>query len=774
MIKLKNVAKYYRVGNYENKALDNINISFREKEFICVHGPSGCGKTTLLNIIGGLDRSSEGQLTIKGTDTSKFKDTDWDAYRNKSIGFVFQNYYLLPHLTVYENVEIALNLAGVDKNERKRKVLAALEKVDLMAQLKNLPNQLSGGQMQRVAIARAIVNDTDIVLADEPTGALDSETAEKIMKILKEISHDRLVVVVSHNTELAYKYADRIIELFDGRIIGDSAPVTEDKFIKQYHKTKTAMSLVAAIKISLKNMLRTKLRTVLTSFAGCIGIIGVGLVLAISNGVNVYIEDVQKSALANYPIYIRSNAKNKEDENGQDIHKWERFPEETIINIRKGYHKNDYYNVIESDFLSYIEQLDKSLYTVVNYNTKVAMKIVAQTNDGYRMVSNSIFYELVEDDFVAEQYDVLAGTLPQSANQIALLVDEYNAMDAFILYYLGFDYESKNFYTFDEILGTKFKLLSNDEYYLKINDRYQAKTISFYPELFENAVSTLEITAIMRVKPDATTKLYNTGILYTPALTAMVTADAANSQIVKEQLEYGLDKNVFTGMPYEEKETMASTDSPEYQLKENLISLGAIVETTVIYIYTSSFQNRLQIASYVDNFKNISEEVEISYSDFIQSVTTEFASMVRVFSSVLIIFSSVSLIVSAILIGIITYVSVIERIREIGLLRSIGARKIDIARLFITEAAIIGFFSGLMGVVGARLFVNPINEFVVRMIKDYTVLFPGISQVIVAKFELKYLLVLIFGSMLLTVFAGLIPAIAASRKLPIKALRTEG
>lgn len=774
MIELIGVSKIYRVGGYEIKALDNVSISFREKEFVCVHGPSGCGKTTLLNIVGGLDRSTSGKIIIKGQNTSGFKDVDWDAYRNKSVGFVFQNYYLLPHLTVYENVEMALNLAGASRKEKRKKVLAALEKVGLLSYSKQLPNQLSGGQMQRVAIARAIVNDTDIVLADEPTGALDSGNAEKIMQILKEISKERLVVVVSHNLQLAQKYADRIVELFDGRIVDDSRPVEKRAAKTEYRKTKTAMSFFVAAKIALKNMLRTKFKTILTVFAGCIGIIGVGLVLAISNGVNVYIEDVQKAALANYPIYIRSSAKRKDESSTPE---WDKFPDKNnkIINIRKGYLHSDYYNVIDDEFLNYLDEMDKSLYTVINYNKRVAMNVlVVKINGDYQRVSPSIFTELAADEFVLDQYEVLYGNFPERENEIALLIDEYNAIDAYILYNMGFDYEETDFYTFDDIVGTEYKLLSNDDYYEKIGDRYRSKTITQYRELYENAETTLKITAIMRVKPGASTQLYQPGLLYLPELTEKIVSDARNSQIVREQIEGGLDYNVFSGLPFEKRETMTSTYSPEYQYKENLVTLGAIAETVSINVYTSSFEERFQIAAYVGAYDNKNEEIKISYSDFIQSVTTEFASMVKVFSAVLIIFSSVSLVVSAILIGIITYISVVERIREIGVLRSIGARKIDIARLFITETAIIGFFSGLTGFFGAMALAKPVNNFVVDLIKEYTISFPGISQVIVARFEFIYFVILVFGSMLLTIIAGIIPAFIASRKLPIKALRTEG
>jgi putative ABC transport system permease protein len=628
--------------------------------------------------------------------------------------------------------------------------------------------------MQRVAIARAIVNDPDIILADEPTGALDSGNAENIMRILREIARDRLVVVVSHNLALAEQYADRIVELFDGRVVGDTNPVVKSPEKERYQKTKTAMSFPVAARIGIKHMLRAKLRTLLTIFAGCIGIIGVGLVLAISNGVNVYIENVQRSALANYPITINSSARRKDE---SVLPQWERFPDKSkqTINIRKGQSILDYYNVIDEAFLEHLEKMDKEHYTVINYRLKVTMNMITKFGDDYYRVFDSIFTELAEDDFILDQYDVLYGTFPQQANEIALLVDEYNAVEAYILDYMGFDYESHEYYTFDDIIGKEFRLINNDDFYVKNGDRYQTRSMLLYPEMYENSEMSLTITAIMRVKPNAMTKLYySTGILYTRALTEKVLNDAANSQIVKDQIAGGLDYNVFTGQPFEKIVDSSSTRSPEYQYKQNLVTLGAIARTTSIDIYTESFTDRFYIQSYLAGYENNNEEINISFRDYIHEVTTEFASMVKVFSSVLIIFSMVSLIVSAILIGIITYISVVERIREIGLLRSIGARKIDIARLFITETAIIGLFSGLMGVFGALLLVRPVNEFVVDLIREYTISFPGISQVIVAKFEFIYFIILVFGSMFLTIIAGIIPAFIASRKLPIKALRTEG
>lgn len=773
MISLEKISKQYLVGKYRVQALDAISLCFRSSEFVGIIGPSGCGKTTLLNIMGGLDKATSGLMFVDGTEVSKFKSQDWNAYRNQKIGFVFQNYYLLPHLNVFENVELALSLMALKKNKRRYLVNKALENVGLLKEAKNMPNQLSGGQMQRVAIARAIVNNPDVVLADEPTGALDSHTAVQIMDILKEISKQRLVVLVTHNVNLATAYATRIIELLDGKVQNDSNPALASTPIKPIVKAVPKMKLFDTWRLSIKNMLRTTTRTLLSMFAGSIGIIGIGLVLSISKGVNSYIEEVQKSALGNYPITIMSQAKKMDDE-GQEVIEREEFPSGEFISIREGEQKYDYYNVMDEDFLNYMEQLPSHLYSVIDYNTSITMNILSQTTTGYRKVNQSQFNEMSNDqNFILAQYDVLKGNLPNDADEVAIIIDKYNCLDAITLYYLGIDYDGLESLTFDQLLSKQFKVIFNDDLYVKQGDIFVAKGSSHYQSLYDGSQFPLKVTAIMREKKEANTILYGSGLLYTPKLTTLIYDNARQSAVYLEQANFGFSKNVFTGLPYEDEVSFSSTTSKEYQLKQTYLNLGALVNTNRIYVYTPTFADRLAISTFVNDYDDETSQVNISYYDYMNNVTTEFASLVKVFSTVLIIFSSVSLIVSAIMIGIITYVSIFERIKDIGILRSVGARKWDIARLFNFETLTIGLFSGLLGVLGVLILINPVNDFVKQMVLEYTVSFSGISQVIVARFESKYILLMVLGSMLLSLVSGLIPAIIAARKNPIVALKEE-
>lgn len=773
MLVLKHINKQYQVGKYKVQALSDINLQFQKSELVCVIGPSGCGKTTLLNIIGGLDKPSEGTFFVDGVDVSRYKSRNWDAYRNQKVGFVFQTYYLLPHLNVFENVELALSLISMPKAKRKELVKKALQAVGLEKECKNMPNQLSGGQMQRVAIARAIVNEPEIVLADEPTGALDSQTASQIMDILKSISKERLVILVTHNVALAKQYATRVIELLDGKLQHDSNPqsivVVENKeSIKQ-----SKMRFFDTLRLSFKNMFRTKIRTMLSMIAGSIGIIGIGLVLSISTGVNSYIEQVQKSALSNYPITISSQSK-KIDQEGNEVQEREEFPIGETVFIRQGEYKYDYYNVMDDDFLNYMDTLPNHLYTVIDYNQSITMNVLSQTASGYRKLSQSQFNEMSKDvDFVNEQYDVLKGTLPDQADEVAIIIDKYNALDALTLYYLGIDFENLEHLTFDQLLSKQFKLVFNDDLYVKQEGIYYTKGSSHYQSLYDNAQFTLKITGIMRVKKQANTVLYDSGLLYTPKLTQTVLENARQSAIYLDQLAAGLTKNVFTGSPYEDVVSYSSTTSKEYQLKQTYLNISALVNTNRIYVYTPTFADRLAINAFVSNYEDEESQVNISYYDYMNNVTTEFANLVKVFSTVLIIFSSISLVVSAIMIGIITYVSIFERIKDIGILRSVGARKWDIATLFNFETITIGLFSGILGVIGAMVLVKPVNDFVKTMIQEYTVSFSGISQVIVAEFQTKYIVLMIAGSVLLSFVSGLIPAVVASRKDPIVALKQE-
>lgn len=769
MIRLKNITKDYKVGNTKIRALDSVNLDFQENEFVCIHGPSGCGKTTLLNILGGLDVATNGEFIFNNINTSKFKGSDWDSFRNQEIGFVFQNYYLLPNLNIYENIELALSLVNVPKEERKLRVNEALESVGLASESKKMPNQLSGGQIQRVAIARAVVNRPSIILADEPTGALDTKNAQVVMDILKSLSKNHTIIMVSHNLELAKSYATRLIEMVDGKIVNDSKTVDYKNEKNEYTKKKTSMSFITSLKLSIKNLLRTKLRTPLTIFAGCIGIIGIGLVLSIANGVNKYIDDVQKSALASFPIKIYSNSKVL-DNKGIEKPKLEKFPSGDTINILMGEIRRDYYNAMDEEFITHIENLDKELYSFVNYNRSVNMKIISKHY--YREIYGSLFYEMTDDlRFMESQYDKLYGDYPKQYNELALVISEYNSIDASTLSSLNIDFENRTTFSFDEIIGTEYRLIDNDNYYQKIGEKY----VKNYnrEDLYNNSQTSIKITAILRVKPNISSPIYPTGILYSKSLTDLVLEKANNSEIVKEQLTAGLSKNVFTGLPYEDEVSYSVTYSKMYLYDRTLLELGAIAQTSAINIYTEKFSDRLIIKDYVENYQNPNAKVNIIFNDYMNNLTTEFSELVKVFSTVLIIFSSVSLIVSTIMIGIITYVSVIQRTKEIGLLRSIGARKKDIARLFNVETVIIGFASGLLGILGVFILLKPVNDFVQSMLTEYTGYIRGVNSVIVARFEPLYMFILILGSMVLTLIAGFIPAMLASRKSPIDALRNE-
>ena len=772
MISLQGIDKDYKLGNTKVRALKNINLEFGTKEFVCVHGPSGCGKTTLLNIIGGLDKYTKGRVIINGQDTNEFRENDWDSYRNQEIGFVFQSYYLLPQLNVFENVELALELINLEKDKRIEMVNKALDSVGLLDQAKKMPNQLSGGQIQRVAIARAIVNEPSIILADEPTGALDSKNAAAIMGILREISKDRLVILVSHNIDLAKEYSNRLIEMLDGEVISDSGIQQIKKTGSSYSKKKTSMSFITSLKISVRNLLRTKLRTPLIIFAGCIGMIGIGLVLSIAKGVNIYIEEVQRSALVSYPIRINSIDK-KLDDQGVEVPPLERFPDSNEIHVIMGEIKRDYYNVMDDDFIDYLENLDKSLYSLINYNRNIKMNMLYhnKSNNSYQSMFNSYFYEMTEDiSFMEQQYDKLYGEFPTNPNELALLVSDYNSLDASILSSLNIDY-TKEKISFSEILETEYRVIDNNDYYYMQDGVYYRNYAM--EELYNNSKIPLKITAIIRAKPNGTANIYTNGILYSKELTDLILKNNLESDIVIDQLNNGLDKDVFTGQPYKEYVSTSVTYSPMYQYEETLINLGAIPQVRSINIYTERVHDRLLIKDYVDKYQNEDATVNIVFNDYMNNITNEFSELVRVFSTVLIIFSSVSLIVSSIMIGIITYVSILQRTKEIGLLRSIGARKKDIVRLFNVETLIIGFASGILGVLGVLILLNPVNNFVQSMVSQYTVSFRGVESVIVARFEFLYMVILLVGSMLLSVIAGFIPAIMASRKSPIDALRNE-
>lgn len=775
MLELKHITKDYKVNSQTIHALNGVSMAFRKTEFVSIIGPSGCGKTTLLNVIGGLDIHTTGEIIIDGVSTNHFKPHDWDGYRNDSIGFVFQNYHLIPHLTVYENIEMSLVLSGVSKKERQQQIDHVLAKVGLLDQKKKLPKELSGGQAQRIAIARALVNQPRIILADEPTGALDSKTAHQIVGLLKEISQETLVIMVTHNETLAKTYSTRIVHLVDGVVIDDSHPFNSTPNQQTAITKKTSMSLLTSFYLSFKNLITKKFRTALTVFAGSVGIIGVTLVLIISNGVNVYMEDIQKATLSNYPITIRSVAQN--DAPIIDEPEYTLYPNEALIYVTNRY--SSYYghvNIFSESFLSYLKQLNPSLYNVIDYRTGLDLKIISFMENTYKKVSTYRFTEVSDDlEYIASQYDVLAGKLPTERNEIAILVDRYNGIDVSVLNALGIDYKDISQYTFEEMMQKEYRIiLNNDFYYLNASNNYAQYGSSSYETLYQNSEVELKISGIVRVSPTATTNLYDFGVLYSSKLTEFIIEDSLASEVVMAQMSYGLDKNVFTGLPFTDDETISAFVSKEYKYEAQLASLCAQAQINTIRIYTDTFSSRVIINDYLKAYNDdVTFEDQILYYDYMGNVTREFDAFIAILTNVLIAFASIALFVSSIMIAIITYVSVRERIKEIGILRSLGARRKDIARVFNAETTLIGLTSGILGITLGTLLIQPIIHIFIDVLAANNITTFDLTQLDITQFNPLYILYLLAGSIVLTLVAGFIPAIIAAMQSPVKAIKSE-
>lgn len=785
-LKLDHIKKTYHSGE-DVVALRDISLAFRESEFVAILGPSGCGKTTLLNIIGGLDRYDSGDLIINGMSTKKFKDGDWDAYRNRSIGFVFQSYNLIGHQTVLQNVEIAMTLSGVSAAERKRRAMEALGEVGIADQHKKKPNQLSGGQMQRVAIARALVNNPDIILADEPTGALDSQTSVQLMDILHEIAKTRLVIMVTHNGELAEKYSNRIVRLLDGSIQSDSNPVTESEILAGTTKgvdakllKKTAMSLFTATSLSFKNLLTKRGRTIMTAFAGSIGIIGVALVLALSAGLSTYMGNMQSSTLSGYPITVTTGEQliDFTQRPGADSENTT-LPEYPNDNVLYAYdsEKNStkHSNVITSDYLDYVAKINKELPGAVNtiaYTQGVNINLLAKGSDtvvkfdtavsfgGTQMNfldgSNTYWGELPSNqDFILSLYDLMGegSRLPTAKNEVVLVVDKYNRIDKAFFEKLGITEDTEKYKLTDFIGQTILKVIPNDAYYTQMGKLYLAASPSDYDTLYTDKDGTeLTIVGILRAKEDSESSYLSPGIAYTTDLTAAVVADAKDSKIAIAQKDS--DRNVLFGTTFENSKAKEAM----------LIMLGADTTPTGINIYPKDYSSKDEIKTYLDAYNDgKAEKDQLVYSDLAETITSMTKTLLSTITYVLVGFAAISLVVSTIMISIITYVSVIERTKEIGILRSVGARKKDISRVFNAETLLIGFSAGVLGVGLSYLLSIPINV----VIHNLT----GITGI--ASLNPVHAVLLIVGSMFLTLIAGFIPSRMAAKKDPVIALRTE-
>ncbi|MBR4123961.1 MAG: ABC transporter ATP-binding protein/permease [Clostridia bacterium] len=861
MLKLEDIKKTYDLGDTKVEALKGISISFRDNEFVSILGPSGCGKTTLLNIIGGLDKYTSGNLIIDGKGTKEFNDGDWDTYRNHKIGFVFQGYNLIPHINVLENVAMALSLNGISKEERKQRAVEALEKVGLKDQIKKMPNQLSGGQMQRVAIARAIVNNPSIILADEPTGALDSKTSKQVLEILKKISADKLIIMVTHNASLAKKYSTRIIKFLDGKLKSDNMPYDDteqenlakneqkeekndqkleniDKKVTKNKEKKSAMSFFTALYLSLKNLLTKKGRTILTSFAGSIGIIGVALVLAISNGFNNYINTVQNDTLSAYPITIatatidfdaiESNAfyTDSGEEKLSDA--------VTVSGDITDYFKYGHYNCLNDNFINYVKDFETDYYknndnpniAHIEYNYYAPTKfLIKQANNkvGLEQTKNSInlfstdgggnlfFPSIKDEEYIFEQYDLVYTADNYDPNDIyglTLVLRGGNKISNSILTTLGVPaaMQANTKYApvkFKDICDkVEIKLLYNNDYYIydSGNDKFDTIDITdgnLLKTMFDSdQYQTLKITRIIAPKDNSNTALFSQGVMYSNALQEQYLQNCKTSQIAQKQAERKIAEadsgnyhfydplqidisasaymyaNMLGGFDFSETNnikaflnffyrTELSTEEA-YEIGVQQIGVSSMPQSIVFY--PVNFDGKNEVNKMISDYnEGVSDVYSIVATDNSSFLTKVLSAMINGISIVLIAFASISLVVSSIMIGIITYVSVIERTREIGILRSLGARKKDISHIFSAETIIIGVLSGLIGVAITYLLCPLISLIVANS--------AGINNV--AVLNPLHALILVGISTLLTLTSGTIPSRIASRKDPVECLRSE-
>ena len=871
MLKLENIKKDYVTGDTTVHALKGVSIEFRKNEFVSILGQSGCGKTTLLNIIGGLDNYTDGDLIISGKSTKTFKDRDWDNYRNHSVGFIFQSYNLIPHQSVLSNVELALTLSGVSKAERRRRAKEALEKVGLDDQLSKKPNEMSGGQMQRVAIARALVNNPEILLADEPTGALDSETSLQIMDLLKEIAKDRLVIMVTHNPDLAKEYSTRIVRLLDGNIIDDTMPYTSEneQYKDEGNQKRPSMSFFTALSLSLNNLMTKKTRTFLTAFAGSIGIIGIALILSLSSGVNAYIASVEEETLSSYPITIEqtgmdiSNLVSDLMDESKEAAESEKEPDRIYSNNIMTDMMSTMVNGLSSNNLSllkkHIEETPefKENSSEIEYQYSTVMNIY--TEDGKRVNPNTVLSTLFggsssensakvtpmsafrntevwnrlfdNTELLEKQYDIVAGHMPENYNEIVLVVDKNNRISDYTLYSLGLkdsaeleemmkkaqagekiEATEEVSYSYDDILSLKFKLLCNTDYFEKNADgTWTDKTSDelYVQSKLQNAED-ITVVGIIRPSEESVTDATSGFVGYRSDLMEHLISKVNDSEIVKEQKENS-DKNIFTGRPFESNTenmtydgliayitTLPEDKQAEYnayigQMKASNMSDEQIVERfksaietedssatfdgnlslmgvsdldepSAINIYPKDFEAKETVSDLITDYNNKAEDQnKITYTDYIGLMLSSVTTIINAISYILIAFVSISLVVSSIMIGIITYISVLERTKEIGILRAMGASKRDVSRVFNAETLIVGFVAGAIGIGITLLLLIPANA-IIAVLTDISGL---------AALPIEGGIALVVISMLLTFIAGLFPAKIAAKRDPVKALRSE-
>ena len=832
MIKLEHITKIYSSNNIESIALDDVSLVLPDKGFVAIYGASGCGKTTLLNILGGLDHQTSGNLTVNGRDTSRFTTGEWDSYRNQEVGFIFQQYFLLPHLNVYDNIAITLQMSGKTR-KIEDEINNALSEVGILQLRKRYPKSLSGGQQQRVAIARALISNPSVVLADEPTGALDQKNAVLVMESLKKVSENHLVVMVTHNEKLAMEYADRLIEISYGKIASDSAEMQYDPDAvspKELHKVHLPMK--TSMKWSGRNVIKKKSRSIPIMIASAVGLAAVGIVLCMTSGINSYTKKVQEASLTDYPVYITSYPKNSSQAHEDEL---EEYPEIDEVLIEKAeYYETAHYNSIQEDFMEYMDKMPTDYYTMKDNNSAINFPVIAFNGTSYQKVNSMSNFTRIAPShdnfgFIGEQYSVLEGRFPEEIDDCVLVIDSFNRVDLNILEKLGFPVERDSI-KFSEIIGKEYHIIAYDDMYYTnssvvnktTNEQYyKIYGSAKYEELYKTKTAkTLTICGIIRQKDNTSAQLFSTGILYAAQLTDWIKDLSSNSEIVKKQLAYEkayeeylkeqeAKKKEEEENPPEEPETPEDPETPEepeepkepeievtgpidvlsgtyfkdvysgsyhftatYQYESRLYDLGYKERITSIYYYTDSFEDRINIVDYFKAYKQKSDSaITLKSKDYLEQVTTSFSSLVNTFSTIILFFAMASILIAAILTAILTYISVLERRKEIGLLRSLGARRWDVSLMFLTESFIIGTAAavlacaliGLLLPITGKIIVNLITVFGSKDIR------PKVSDI--AAFKAWVFPAVFVGSIILSTVSALVPAIIAGKRKPAESLR---
>ena len=785
MISLKNIKKIYSHNNIECKALDGLSLDLPNKGLVAVFGASGCGKSTLLNIIGGLDYCDSCEFIFEVKNTKNFYKGEWDSYRNQHVGFVFQNYYLMPHLNVRDNIAIALQMSHQDEKLNER-IDAVLKEVGLEEFKKRLPKTLSGGQQQRVAIARAIVTNPTIILADEPTGALDAKNSVSVMKLLKKISKDRLVLLVTHDEKLAHEYADRIVEISYGKIVSDTQQEPIQKEEKEVNLKRTRLPILTSLKWALGNLWKKKSRTIPLIIAGGIGFLSVSIVMSITTQVNNFSVEATANSLTKYPVAVNCYLKNSSEGHTQTL---KQFPtEENVIIEKINLIPRDHVAHMQEDFISWMDTMPEEYYTGKYTNSRIYFNMVTNVVDAqYECLSSPAYYSKLPDnnDFIQTQYDLLKGHFPKNKYEMMLCIDTYNRVDVDDLEAIGFD-TSVDKISFDNILEKEYHFIPNNNFYYEIpantttgaDISYKKVSYTEYEELYtQNTEVKLKIAGIVRQKSEDSS-IFSTPLLYTDEFGKDVINDCRDSDIVKKQLEYknagpdGGPVNVFTGLPFKSRDSGSYTLSPQYQYEYSLLNLGYEEYIVSLYYCTDTFEDRLKIKDYFSKFKqNESSDYYFKVRDYLEYVSTSLNTLITTFSTVLLVFSLTAVVVSMILTMVLTYITIIERYKEIGLLRSLGARRIDILIMFLTESFWIGLLAGIVSIISA-IFASPaLGGAIVNLVRMYDTEMLNTVPLDLGSLVGWVIPVIIGGAIISSIVASLIPAMIGANKKPAEVLK---